>query len=163
MSGLSRLLNKVFIEECLRVHDPNDNIQVQQLEILPTAAKGENFLSSIIRMNVTYYCVHNNEPQVRTKRLLCKIGLEEKSARDKIAILNFYNKEMNMYEYILPQIKLLLQGINADEHIFAEAIKIARDHDVIIFQDLGMYDFAMSKRQNGFDRTHAQRILSNLA
>lgn len=161
MSLAPHWLNHAFIEECLRSHTPNETIHVQTLEFLPAPIKGENFLSSIIRLIVSYR--ENDTSQVHTKRLICKLGLEDEKARDKVTALQIYDKEMHMYQYVLPQIKLLLQRIDADEHMFAVAIRVARDRDAILFEDLGVHGFAMSKRQSGFDVVYARRILANLA
>lgn len=79
--------------------------------------------------------------------------------------MDVYDKEMEMYEKILPQLKIMLNGINEnDEQIFANTIHVSQVHNAILFEDLTAKDYRIQiATKDGFDLIQAKMILSKLA
>lgn len=55
LPDVPKWLNKQFLEENLRKHYGNDGIEIIKFDAKPTAGKGENFASSLYRVQVTFY------------------------------------------------------------------------------------------------------------
>lgn len=160
---MPKWFDETFIRKCLQNYRPNENIEVHGLTIHPAPAKGENFLSSIIRLTVTYSDGNVTPREEHTRDLICKLALSDPKVRDQLSVLNVYDKEMDMYEIILPKAKAILKRCGDDDEIFAATINVSREHDAIVFDDLVPHGFGMNKRQNGFDREHAEMVLTKLA
>lgn len=78
--------------------------------------------------------------------------------------MDVYDKEMEMYEKILPQLKIMLNDINEnDEQIFANTIHVSQVHNAILFEDLTAKDYGIRATKDGFDLIQAKMILSKLA
>lgn len=85
------------------------------------------------------------------------------SAFDKLTELNVYEKEMEMYEKILPQLKTLLHKAGANRKIFADTIYVSKLHKAILLEDLSLKGYRSNSVKDGFDMAHAKAILSRLA
>lgn len=53
-SDIPEWLNATFLEEHLRSHYKNNEIEVTKFEAHPTGGRGENFASSLYRVEVTF-------------------------------------------------------------------------------------------------------------
>lgn len=78
--------------------------------------------------------------------------------------MDVYDKEMEMYEKILPQLKTMLRDIaDSDEQIFANTIHVSQAHSAILFEDLAAKDYRIRQSKEGFTSSQAKMILSKLA
>lgn len=85
------------------------------------------------------------------------------AALDALTELNVYDKEMEMYEKILPKLKALLQKAGANRKIFADTVHVSKSHKVILFEDLSIKGYRSKTGKDGFDMVHSKAILSRLA
>lgn len=93
---------------------------------------------------------------------IIKVALVGDSA-NSLNELNVYDKEMEMYEKILPQLKTLLHKAGANRKIFADTIYVSKPHKAILFEDLSIKGYRSKSGKDGFDMQHAKAILSRLA
>lgn len=96
--------------------------------------------------------------------MIIKLALHEGSfAVETISALNIYEKEMEMYDKILPRMKILLNKCNYKKKIFANTYLVSKTNQAIIFEDLSVKGYRMISNKEGFDIVHAKLILSKLA
>lgn len=81
----------------------------------------------------------------------------------RLQTYNAFNKEIEMYEVILPQIALLLKNCYCRCDIFAETFYLNYEKSAIIFEDLSLKGFRMAERSVGLDMVHTKIVLKNLA
>lgn len=99
----------------------------------------------------------------KTYDFIIKIAVSGESAFEALTALNVYDKEMEMYEKILPQLKTLLHKAGANRKIFADTIYVSNVHKAILFEDLSIKGYRSKCGSDGFDMTHTKAILSRLA
>lgn len=154
-------LDEAFVMNCLQANQKESNFKVLRFDVKPALAKGENFLSTIFRVSVSY--LDENSGHIYAKSLICKLALSDESIRDQLSALSIYEKEFTMYECILPKTKSILKRFGNEGDILATTILVDRTRDVIVFEDLVERDFGMSKRQSGYNWKHATKVLDALA
>lgn len=98
------------------------------------------------------------------KSLIVKLALEQMSPASAIIFKNnVYEKEMEMYDKILPRIKTLLHKANYKKKIFANTYLVSKSNQAICFEDLSVKGYRMATSKDGFDIVHTKMILSKLA
>lgn len=82
---------------------------------------------------------------------------------DLLDEMDAYDKELEMYETILPRLTKLLRANNMHEDIFAATIYVSCSKKAIVFEDLSVKGYRMAERNNGMDMTHSRMVLRKLA
>lgn len=77
--------------------------------------------------------------------------------------VNAYEKEMEMYELILPRLKVLLHNAGIEQQMFADTIFVHKPQKAILFEDLSVKQYRTNSSKDGFDLIHTHAILSKLA
>lgn len=77
--------------------------------------------------------------------------------------MDAYDKELEMYEYILPRLTKTLKDHCITEDIFATTIYVSYSKKAIVFEDLSLKNYRMPARSDGLDMTHSKLLLTNLA
>lgn len=156
-------LNEIFLQKCLQEKYWSEEISIKSFSAQPATAKGENFLSDIIRVKATYSRSGDSFCTTKDVSLITKIASKDPNVLECVSSMNIYNKEMDMYENILPKVNGVLRRHSEFEKIFPETICINREYDAIVFEDLGASGFAISKKKSGYDLDHVKMILIKLA
>lgn len=91
------------------------------------------------------------------------MALSGESAVGALNELDVTEKEMEMYETILPQLKVLLRSADASGKMFADTIYVSKLHKAILLEDLSVDGYHSKNVKDGFGMTHAKAILSTLA
>ncbi|XP_034113406.2 uncharacterized protein LOC117573973 [Drosophila albomicans] len=156
-------LTRDYVEQKLRLHLKDKTLQLQELQIQPATANGENYSSVMTRINVKYM----DKTGKNTKdTYLVKTTFADK---DPTAYLlepyGIYVREMNMYEEVLPKMSDILKQSLGDHYqqLFAGTMNVDRERNSIIFQDLSLENFFVADRIKQLDREHAQLALEKLA
>lgn len=95
--------------------------------------------------------------------LIVKAALSGEAELVALNVMNVYEKEMEMYEIILPQLTVLLHRIDENRQMFADTIFVYKCQKAILLEDLSVKGFRVNADKNGFDVTHTKAILSRLA
>lgn len=98
--------------------------------------------------------------------MVIKLALPDTSAATHLFFENETNvcdKEMEMYETILPRIQALLSKANYHEKICANTYFVSKKHHAMVLEDLAVSGYRMDRNKAGFDMIHAKMVLSNLA
>ncbi|XP_055854521.1 uncharacterized protein LOC129918171 [Episyrphus balteatus] len=76
---------------------------------------------------------------------------------------DIYNKEMEIYQKIIPKLNDLLKEIGDTDKMFPETIAVDCNRLAIIFEDLSELRYAMCDRTKGLDIEHVKLCLRKLA
>lgn len=77
--------------------------------------------------------------------------------------MHIYDKEMEMYEKILPKLEGFLDQLNVKSKMFAKTIYVSNVNKAIVLEDLTKKGYAIRTSKEGYDITHTKMILSKLA
>lgn len=162
-STLPKWLDDIFIQKCLQQKYSGQEVIVHNFTTSAATAKGENFLSDLIRVSVNYSNADTESKNAQTLSLIIKVECGDPNVLESISFMNLYGKEMDMYEIILPKIKSLLERYGEYEKMFPDPFAVKRENGAIVFEDLAVNDYSICKTKFGYDMEHAQQILIKLA
>lgn len=178
-------LTPAFIEKHLKIHYKNEAIKVRSCYVQSATSKGENFASQIYRVKICFVGDDNASGQVNssqlifafkwinlsfsnyfqlvTQNLILKTSLTAGFAFECLLAHNVYDKEIEFYGKIVPQINALLRKLNDSDDFVAETIGVCDVNKAMIFEDLTVKGFRMAAIQQGFSVVEAKIILRKLA
>ncbi|XP_054725251.1 uncharacterized protein LOC129235441 [Anastrepha obliqua] len=155
-------LNENYMQEALRVHHADPSLQLLSMQVQPAMGKGENYGGILTRVKAQYKL--SNAQQKLEKSFVVKTSYEEDPISSAImAPYDIFNREMRIYEEVLPKLNALLREIGDTEQLFATAIHVDYKRQLLIFEDLRERGFVMANRLHGLDMTHVKLILRKLA
>ncbi|TDG43704.1 hypothetical protein AWZ03_009868 [Drosophila navojoa] len=155
-------LTESYVETILRHHKQDGGLSIRNLNIKPATAKGDNYASIMTRIKVDY--IPGGSTQCETEFFIVKTTYENDPFISNIfASYQASHTEMVMYDKILPQLTLLLEGTSQSEKLFAKTIHVDYEHSAIIFEDLAVLNYVLGDRLTGFDLEHTRLVLRKLA
>lgn len=96
--------------------------------------------------------------------MIIKLALPDTTAAAHfLCELNLCEKEMEMYETILPRMQTLLRKANFPRKICANTYFVSKTHQAMVLEDLVVAGYRMDTNKAGFDTDHAEMVLTNLA
>lgn len=152
-------LNENFIENILEKHEKVRSLQVNQC-----GGKGESYVSTMYRVGVSYH--DEARPEVEKSRsLILKTLASGGIAADAFGAGNYdvQNKEMEMYQRVLPELKRTLESVHEDGSFYPTVLAVDRALDVIVMEDLMEKKYVMADRLIGQDLNHVKMTLSKIA
>ncbi|XP_017000518.2 uncharacterized protein [Drosophila takahashii] len=150
-------LTSEYLEAALRRHYQNNQLEVELVDVRPALGKGENYGAILSRIRLVY----NTELGDRVEEhLMAKTILENEDAetREKKAPYDIYNRELEIYEQVLPKLQKL-----AGEQLCPKVIHIDRQKGALIMEDLSYRGFVMAPRLQRLDEQHVSLVLRKLA
>ncbi|TMW48479.1 hypothetical protein DOY81_006442 [Sarcophaga bullata] len=156
-------LTDSYLEDVLKIYLNDDKVKIQNVDIKPATANGDNYASVMSRIKVKFIgSKQRKEPEEVT--FIMKYSYESDPFVAKImAGYDVYNTEMKMYEKILPQLADILQQVGDTEKLFAKTLKVDFDKSAIIFEDLTVRNYVLADRLKGLDNVHACMVMKKLA
>ena len=155
-------LNKAYIQSTLQKFYRDEDLKVNCLRITQCGGKGESYASSMYRVG-TSFSDGSNKKQFKT--FVVKTLPEVDIALEKLGSSNYnvQNKEMEMYDHVLPEFRRILKSINEEADIFPAVIAVDKTIDVIILEDLAEKQFVMADRLKGLHLEETFLALRKLA
>lgn len=101
-------LNSEFFSEALNNGLNTKDVKILKLDFSLGSAAGDNYLSNIYRVVVTYTLQDSYPKEVF---LIAKCILDAKNPNSVFTEINVFNKENYMYLTILPQLEDILVGV----------------------------------------------------
>lgn len=95
--------------------------------------------------------------------MIIKTALTAGFAFECLLAHNVYDKEIEFYGKIVPQINRLLNQLNDSADLVAETFGVCNFNKAMLFEDLTMKGYRMAAIQNGFNIADAKIILRKLA
>ena len=157
-------LSENFFENILRKYFKNDKLKVKSLQIKQCGGKGDSYASTMFRVG-TFVSDGILTENSKFQSFIVKSLPDNENAMDKLGSNNYdvQNKEMEMYEKILPKFSKLLEAVNEDSDFFPKVIAVNRVLQVIVLEDLAERKFKMADRLKGLDLDHILMTLRKLA
>lgn len=120
---------------------------------------------SLLQLFCCYRFLHLLLQSFKTNscNLIIKTALEGELAFNVLSSLSVYNKEMEMYDKVLPKVKVMLQQIDKNEKMFADTVHVSYLHKAMVIQDLSLDGYHIKTTKEGYDFVHAKMILTKLA
>lgn len=154
-------LTPKYIESVLKNYFNDSTLQIKLMKTKPASGKGDSYGGIMLRSYISY-CVKDSTSVFDTS-LVLKTQIWNELTKNTLKVYDIHNKEMTIYEMILPKIRQLLLTIGETGDIFPTAVHVDRENDVIIFEDLLLKNYQMKNRLQGLDKQHSLMALSKLA
>ncbi|XP_004537083.1 uncharacterized protein LOC101456241 [Ceratitis capitata] len=154
-------LTKDYLEHYLRAYHQDRKLKILRWNIRPALGKGENYGGVLTRIRADY---QTSMGTVATGHYIVKTSFEsDEFVQKTMEPYDIFNREMSVYEKVLPRLNELLREIDDNEQIFAETLAVDRERSALIFEDLNVREFIMPNRLAGLDMTLAKMVLRKLA
>ncbi|XP_035775515.1 uncharacterized protein LOC118457780 isoform X1 [Anopheles albimanus] len=153
-------LTVVYVEKILRRAYGDPSVKVEQLQTGYAVPKGDNFASIIYRIRVTYHSKHENET---TRTFIVKGMISEGMAGEKLRQYDVQRKEMDVYQFVIPELKRMMSAIGDCSMLYPCALAVDRKREVIFFKDLTPAGYTMADRTKGMDMVHMKLALKLMA
>ncbi|XP_001980526.3 uncharacterized protein LOC6553968 [Drosophila erecta] len=135
--------------------------QIKSFRLEPTAGKGENYTTIIMRAN---FELELNDGSYESTSYIAKI-LPNSGNRENVASWKVFDKERNTYGQYIPEFEQMYSDagkkISFGPRYYESELEL--DEELIVLEDLGKRGFRNVKRQNGLDIQHTEATLEKLA
>ncbi len=152
MSDTPEQLNQALFESALKSKF-KEPTKILNYEITLASKKGENYTSDIYRVKVNYEL----DNQSNDCSFLVKFCLENEKVNQFLEDFLILEKEILMYEEILPGFKEILE-----EKLAADCYCITRDPTIFVFEDLKALDYESIDRLAFLDLEHCKLLMRKL-
>ncbi|XP_011176545.2 uncharacterized protein LOC105208417 [Zeugodacus cucurbitae] len=160
--SVSAWLTKEYFETILREYKKDEGLVVTNINASTGSSKGDSFISTMTRFKVEFLASNCREP--RQEFYIAKTSYEGDPVIARIMKeFDVYNREMIMYNQILPEMAALLVEIGDYDKLFAETIHVDFVRSAIIFEDLSVSGFVVADRIAGLNESQARLALTKLA
>lgn len=163
MAAAPEWLTHEYIEEALKSYYKDPQLRVAQVELNPALGPGENYGGVLTRARVRFALSAKPKEEL-TQNLIVKTSIDDDElTKELMEPYDIFNREMTLYEDVLPKLNDLLKEIGEYEPLFPTAVFVDRERTAIIFEDLGVANYVMADRIKRLDKSHAHLILRKLA
>ncbi|XP_002137532.3 uncharacterized protein [Drosophila pseudoobscura] len=154
-------LTEEYIETHLRAYCKDGQLRVLKLWAKPATEKGGNYVGVMTRIYVDY---EDGNGTVQNKSFILKQTCSKDATQWAIfQEYDVYNREMDMYEVVMPKMAELLREIGVTEKLTAEAIVVDRERTIMILEDLATLRYVNADRVKQLDMTHTKMTIDMLA
>ncbi|KAH8355532.1 hypothetical protein KR200_002534 [Drosophila serrata] len=149
-------LTAEYLEAALRQYYQKSQLKLESLELKAALGKGENYGAILTRICVKF----SIDLVTKVEYLIAKTQLEEEDVetREKKAPYDTYNRELEIYEKVLPQLQNL-----AGEQLCPRVPHIDRERGALLMEDLTHKGYVMAPRLQRLDGRHVVLVLIKLA
>ncbi|XP_033167217.1 uncharacterized protein LOC117145611 [Drosophila mauritiana] len=154
-------LTESYLQDALRKYYNDQHIRINWVKVNPALGKGENYGGVLTRVKAQFT---RSDGSSQLGHYIVKSTFEgNEFAQNAMKPYDIFNREMIIYEQVLPKQKALLREIGDAEQIFAETMAVDIDNSALIFEDLNARGFVMPDRLVGLDQKLARIVLRKLA
>lgn len=158
---LPNWLTEEYLQPKLRAYYKDDQLKVVKVWAKPATEKGQNYMSLMTRIHVE---IQQGDGLLQNRTYIIKESLSEDCPQAKVFLeYDVYNREMDMYEFILPKMNELLQKVGLTGKFTADTIFVDREYRTIILEDLAQYNYVNADRVKQLDLAHTKLTLEVLA
>lgn len=151
-----------YFEEILQKYNNDGNLRILSIKLWNLVeSNGDAFASTMFRVEV----FANQNHDLKHGTFIVKMLPASEIAREKLGSGNYdvHEKEMEVFQKILPQLREILRTNSEDENVFPKAIAVDRKRGIIVLEDLSLKKFVMADRKIGLDSNHIKLSLKKLA
>ncbi|XP_039493860.1 uncharacterized protein LOC120453296 [Drosophila santomea] len=154
-------LTESYLQDALRKYYKDQRLRINWVQVNPALGKGENYGGVLTRVKAQFT---RSDGSSQLGHYIVKSTFEgNEFAQNAMEPYDIFNREMVIYEQVLPKQKALLREIGDAEQIFAETMAVDVDNSALIFEDLNARGFVMPDRLVGLDEKLARIVLRKLA
>ncbi|KAH8327013.1 hypothetical protein KR074_000646, partial [Drosophila pseudoananassae] len=157
---LPQWLTVEYIQKALQSYSSDTKLKVLKLWAKPATAKGENFIAAMTRIYVDF---EKSDGSVHKKSYILKQNLTGIPETKIFEEYDVYNREMDMYDIVLPKLTKILSEVGITDKIAADAIIVDRERTAMILEDLAPLQYKNADRLQQLDMVHAKLTLDMLA
>ncbi|XP_022218899.2 uncharacterized protein LOC111071718 [Drosophila obscura] len=163
MTGAPEWLTHDYLEHALRSYYKDEQLKIVQLQINPALGPGENYGGVLTRARI-HFTLSKDPAQEQLQNLIVKTAIDDDElSKELMEPYDIFNREMNIYEEVLPKLNDLLKEIDDSEPLFPTAIYVDRERTAIVFEDLSVAGYVMADRVRLLNVEHTHLILRKLA
>lgn len=157
-------LTEQYMENVLRKYRQDPTLKVKRMTVQQCGGKGDSYASMMYRVGTFYNCMDHPETTNFGSYVIKTLPSHE-LAKEKLGQghYNVQQKEMEIYQNVLPKFKRILKSVGEHGNIFPKALSIDHVNEVIVLEDLMEKNFTMNDRTMGLDLKHTQMALKKLA
>lgn len=106
---------------------------------------------------------HQESTEPKTLSIIVKTALSGDFAFDALSACNVYNKEIEFYGRIAPQIIAKYRQLNEPNQLLPDTYGVCDVNKAILFEDLSVLGYRLSTVQRGFNMPETKFILRKAA
>jgi Ecdysteroid kinase-like family len=149
-----------YMKILLQKYFKNSSIRIESIKVQPFGSAGDGYASSMYSIEVN---VSGFGDKIKKGFYILKMLPLTDLACEKLGDYNAHEKEMEIFEKILPEIKKLLKAVDEDKNLFPKAVAVDRIRNALIFEDLSVRGFIMEDRTMGLNLEQMKLSISKLA
>ncbi|KAH8327015.1 hypothetical protein KR074_000654, partial [Drosophila pseudoananassae] len=158
---LPNWLTNEYFQPWLQKYYKDEGLKVLKIWAKPAGGKGENFVGVMTRIQVAY---QQGDGVTKNESYIVKQALSPDIPQTAVFVeYDLYQREMNMYEFILPKLKEILQEAGLHEKLTADAVVVDRERSTIILEDLTSLKYKNANRVNLLGMHHTKVTVEMLA
>lgn len=152
-----------FFERILqREHDDN-SIRVRSYTLKAALAKGENYLSQMLRTTVRFTTDSSTTSAEQSIALIIKTVSPNAEINAVTAELGLFRKEIVAFQTVIPAVEKLLRSIGDETKLSARCYDSDLEQSYLIFEDLAVSGYRNTNRRQGLDAHHYRAVFTKLA
>ncbi|KAH8327017.1 hypothetical protein KR074_000656, partial [Drosophila pseudoananassae] len=154
-------LTEEYIQTALRAYCKDNELRVLKVWAKPATEKGENYVGVMTRIYVDFELA---DGLLQKKSFILKQGVSPDAPQASLfAEYDVYNRELEMYDVVLPKMSEILREAKFDEKLMADAIVVDRERTIMILEDLAPLHYKNADRVKQLDIVHTKLVLDMLA
>ena len=153
-------INTEFISEIL-FKERGVDTSVLRFNFEDVVPKGDNFLSTLFRLDVEYK--ETKEGDTKHYFMILKALPESEMMLKFLSELDGFRKELCMYTTVFPAIYRIMKEAKGHVHVLSPRCLYSDEESLIVLEDLKQFGYKMAVRQEGLDLEHCRITLRALA
>ncbi|XP_017104263.2 uncharacterized protein [Drosophila bipectinata] len=154
-------LTESYLQDALQKYYSDQRLRIDWVKVKPALGKGENYGGVLTRVKAQFT---RSDGTSQLGHYIIKSTFEgNEFAQSTMEPYDIFNREMEIYEKVLPKQKALLLEIGDTEQIFAETMAVDLPNSALIFEDLNARGFVMPDRLAGLNQKLAKIVLRKMA
>uniref|UniRef100_A0A1B0C8D6 CHK kinase-like domain-containing protein n=1 Tax=Lutzomyia longipalpis TaxID=7200 RepID=A0A1B0C8D6_LUTLO len=144
-------LNEEYFLNILRGVENDKALTITKFEMIPGTKPGDHFASIMFKAIVSYT---SRGKVVSGRSLVVKtMPVEEGIKKEMFTEMPIFDREIDMYTKILPEMKRLMESIGDHEELAPRLLFHSTDPFVLIFEDITKFGYEMHAGFLDFDNT----------
>lgn len=150
-------LDENFIQKILRKFHLDAKLEVKSFKVQRCGFKGEGYALAVHRVHANFFSGKKLD-EIQSRSLIVKV-----LSSTPIEAVADIQKEIEMYENVLPEFRRLLESINEPGDFYPTVLEVDKHFNVIVMEDLDKRNFIKSDRLKDLDLKHVTMTLQKLA
>uniref|UniRef100_A0A1L8DYI8 Putative ecdysteroid kinase n=1 Tax=Nyssomyia neivai TaxID=330878 RepID=A0A1L8DYI8_9DIPT len=144
-------LNEEFFLDVLRGVENDRGLTITNFKMIPGTKPGDHFASIMFKAIISYT---SRGKVVLDRSLVVKtMPVEEGMKKEMFEEMPVFDREIDMYTKILPEMGRLMQSIGDHEELAPRLLYHSKSPFILIFEDITKFGYEMHQGFLGFDNT----------